>query len=84
MYHLRRSGWDHYHLSTKNWRLSAVELATNEPSHARKWLVTIKRRRRIRLEEAAGEVQEKPAAARVGVEDADCQRGSEACEPTAL
>ncbi len=27
---------------------------------------------------ADGEVQEKPAAARVGVEDADCQRGSEA------
>jgi len=30
---------------------------------------------------AAGEVQENPAAARVGVEDADCQRGSEASVP---
>ena len=29
--------------------------------------------------EAAGEVQEKPAAARVGVKDADCLRGSEDC-----
>ena len=27
--------------------------------------------------EGAGEVQEKPAPARVGGEDADCQRGSE-------
>ncbi|MBN1536906.1 MAG: hypothetical protein JW908_09260 [Anaerolineales bacterium] len=31
--------------------------------------------------EAAGEVQEKPAAARVGVEDADCQRDSECLNP---
>jgi len=30
------------------------------------------------LTEAAGEVQEKPAAARVGVADVDCQRDSEA------
>ena len=39
------------------------------------------RQRRFRFFKGAGEVQEKPAPARVGVEDADCPRCSEAGVP---
>ena len=42
----------------------------------------IMRRRRYRISaRPTGEVQENPAAARVGVEDADCQRVSEGLSP---
>ena len=49
-----------------NWRNRIKRLATEG-------------RLALPLFEGTGEVQEKPVPARVGVEDADCPRGSEAC-----